>query len=189
MCFFFPHIVIVMLWYWSTCDSVILSEAGRRSDREEINKKKGNENLVWSLNLQWNQICSSRGIVLCQQRSVAATLMNMFWTISSTLLATLEKKKTQGNPVKNVFGDYCSFSCSSPNLANWLSILISPFCLLFWGWAPLVGRQRKKKRSSSGQISYIEDKISLHQWLAFMTRGQCDTCGCNIIVLSLHLHR
>lgn len=54
---------------------------------EDKQKRKQEASLIFNSPMKPN--LPQQGIVLCQQRSMAATLLNMFWTISSILLAIL----------------------------------------------------------------------------------------------------
>lgn len=54
---------------------------------EDKQKSKQETSLIFNSPMKPN--LPQQRIVLCQQGSMAATLMNMFWTISSILLAIL----------------------------------------------------------------------------------------------------
>ncbi len=76
---FFPPDTIIMSC-GSTCESQ--RRRGREEDKQE---SKQEPCLIFNSPLKPN--LPQQGIVLCQQGSIAATSMNMSWTISSTLLA------------------------------------------------------------------------------------------------------
>lgn len=74
-------------YYYFMWVNLWVIERGRMDGEEDKQKSKQEASLIFNSPMKPN--LPQQGIVLCQQGSMAATLMNMFWTISSILLAIL----------------------------------------------------------------------------------------------------
>lgn len=172
-----------------------LSQLVNHNDKErrrgELSKKKKKES-KWEARLKFNSPMTpnlpQQGTALCQQGSIAAASMSMSDAVSSTLLVNWRQQEPWASCKLSL--ETSALPSLSFHLANWLSILILSFSLVFRGQTclNLSGPSLMVKAKSlfiCATVSWQQCRTSppgKSRAMFFKKRRN------NIPVLSLHLH-